>query len=223
MIQDAAVTRESKVSLREVKEESYRALRAIGYSWGQAQVAGRIAGVSQVLWGTGISAIVSDANRFLGSRRPPKVNSSESNVRINARGTRFPTFAPLAFALALGKPNSEISFRKAALTQEIATALWDIEEDSAGTFFWGNQTQGSFTRTVGYSVTDGALYQHGDPLTASPKTWSLSRQVMPEGKLLISLQARGEAIDQSLRSGVVVDPVEWSALKKISWKFLVPE
>ncbi len=47
MIQDAAVSRESKVSLREVKEESYRALRAIGYSWGQAQVAGRVAGVSQ--------------------------------------------------------------------------------------------------------------------------------------------------------------------------------
>jgi len=41
--------------------------------------------------------------------------------------------------------------------------------------------------------------------------------------LLISLQARREAIAQSLRSGVVVDPFEWSALKKISWKFLVPE
>jgi len=223
MIQDAAVAQESKVSLREVKEESYRALRAIGYSWGQAQVAGRVAGVSQVLWGTGISAIALDANRFLGSRRPPKVTASESAVRINAKGTKFPTFAPLAFALALGKPNSEISFKNAALTKEIATALWDIEEESAGTFFWGSQTRGSSKVAIGYSVTDGALYQHGDPSTASPKTWSLSRQVMPEGKLLISLQARREAIEQSLRSGVVVDPAEWSALKKISWKFLVPE
>jgi len=223
MIQDAAVARESKVSLREVKEESYRALRAIGYSWGQAQVAGRVAGVSQVLWGTGISAIVLDADRFMAARRSPRVTSSQSNVRINAKGTKFPTFAPLAFALALGKPNTEIFFKGAALTKEFATALWDIEEDSTDTFFWGSQARGSFKHAVGYSVTHGELYQHGDPLTASPKTWSLSRQAMPEGKLLISLQARREAIAQSLRSGVVVDPFEWSALKKISWKFLVPE
>ena len=135
MIQDAAVARESKVSLREVKEESYRALRAIGYSWGQAQVAGRVAGVSQVLWGTGISAIVLDADRFMAARRSPRVTSSQSNVRINAKGTKFPTFAPLAFALALGKPNTEIFFKGAALTKEFATALWDIEEDSTDTFF----------------------------------------------------------------------------------------
>ena len=223
MIQDAAVSRESKVSLREVKEESYRALRAIGYSWGQAQVAGRVAGVSQVLWGTGISAIVLDADRFMAARRSPRVTSSQSNVRINAKGTKFPTFAPLAFALALGKPNTEIFFKGAALTKEFATALWDIEEDSTDTFFWGSQTGGSSRHAVGYSVTDGELYQHGEPLTASPKTWSLSRQAMPAGKLVLSLQARQEAVAQSLRSGVVVDPFEWSALKKISWKFLVPE
>jgi hypothetical protein len=223
MIQDAAVARESKVSLREVKEESYRALRAIGYSWGQAQVAGRVAGVSQVLWGTGISAIVLDADRFMAARRSPRVTSSQSNVRINAKGTKFPTFAPLAFALALGKPNTEIFFKGAALTKEFATALWDIEEDSTDTFFWGSQTGGSSRHAVGYSVTDGELYQHGDPSSGSPKTWSLSRQAMPAGKLVLSLQARQEAVAQSLRSGVVVDPFEWSALKKLSWKFLVPE
>jgi len=219
MIQDATVRQGSKVSLREVKEESYRALRAIGYTWGQAQVAGRVAGVSQVLWGTGIGAIVSDASRFLAARRAPKVTSSELAFRINAKGTQFPTFAPLAFALALGKPNSEISFQRAAPGKEIATALWDIEEVSTGTFSWGSRTQPA----NGFSITNGALYQHGDPITTKPKTWSLSRQVMPEGKLLISLQMRREAIEQSLRSGVVVDPDEWAALKKISWKFLVPE
>ena len=223
MTPQTAETRESKVSLREVKEESYRALRAIGYTWGQAQVAGRVAGVSQVLWGTGISAIVSDGNRFLGARRLPRVTASEPNVRINAKGTKYPTFAPLAFALALGKPNSEIHFKSAGLTKEFATALWDIEEESAGTFFWGSQTNGSSQNAVGYSVTEGALYQHGDPSSTSPKTWSLSRQVMPAGRLVLSLQARQEAIAQSLRSGVVVDPFEWSALKKLSWKFLVPE
>ena len=223
MTQQTAEARESKVSLREVKEESYRALRAIGYSWGQAQVAGRVAGVSQVLWGTGISAIVLDADRFMAARRSPRVTSSQSNVRINAKGTKFPTFAPLAFALALGKPNTEIFFKGAALTKEFATALWDIEEDSTDTFFWGSQTGGSSRHAVGYSVTDGELYQHGDPSSGSPKTWSLSRQAMPAGKLVLSLQARQEAVAQSLRSGVVVDPFEWSALKKLSWKFLVPE
>ena len=223
MIQQTTEARESKVSLREVKEESYRALRAIGYTWGQAQVAGRVAGVSQVLWGTGISAIVSDGARFMGSRRLPRVTASEPNVRINAKGTKYPTFAPLAFALALGKPNSEVHFKGANLTKEFATALWDIEEESTGTFFWGSLTKGSAKHAVGYSVTEGALYQHGDPLSVSPKTWLLSRQVMPAGKLLLPLQTRREAIEQSLRSGVVVDPFEWSALKKLSWKFLVPE
>ena len=33
MTPQTAEARESKVSLREVKEESYRALRAIGYTW----------------------------------------------------------------------------------------------------------------------------------------------------------------------------------------------
>jgi hypothetical protein len=218
-MQEAKLTRQYKVSLREVNEESYRALRAAGYSWGQAQIAGRISGVSQVLWGTGVSAIVADATRFLGVRRLPKVSSNDSFSNINAKGSKFPSFAPLGFAVALGKPNNEVFFQNAALTKDIACALWDIEQDSADSFFWGNQDP----TPSGYSVSKGDLYQHGNPLDSKTTVWSLNRKVMPEGKLLLSKNTRHELIEESLRSGVAVDKAQWANLKKMSWKFLVPE
>jgi hypothetical protein len=218
-MQEAKLSKQYKVSLREITEESYRALRAAGYSWGQAQIAGRISGVSQVLWGTGISAIVADATRFLGARRLPKAVSNDSFSNINAKGSKFPSFAPLGFAVALGKPNNEVFFQKAALTKDIACALWDIEQDSADSFFWGNQDP----TPSGYSLSKGDLYEHGNPWESKSTSWSLTRKIMPEGKLLLSKNMRRELIEESLRSGVAVDKAQWAALKKMSWKFLVPE
>jgi hypothetical protein len=46
---------------------------------------------------------------------------------------------------------------------------------------------------------------------------------VPEGKLLLSKNKRHEMIEESLRSGVAVDKAQWANLKKMSWKFLVPE
>ena len=218
-MQDSKLSQQSKVSLREVNEESYRALRAAGYSWGQAQIAGRISGVSQVLWGTGVSATVADAKRFLGARRLPKVVSSDSLSSIDAKGTKFLSFAPLGFAVALGKPNTQVVFRNAPLVKEFACALWDIDQDSPESFFWGNQD----STPVGYSLSKGNLYEHGNPLESKTTRWSLTRQVVSEGKLLLSGQMRHELIENSLRSGVEVDKAQWAVLKKMSWKFLVPE
>lgn len=213
------VALQSRVSLREVREESYRALRAVGYSWGQAQVAGRLAGMAQVLWGTGIQALVHDGQRLLASRRLPKSKQQGSGSEIATRGTQFTTYGPLAMGLCLGKKDAEVLIRGGAATKEFATALWDLQEQARKDIYWGVQKE----QFVGFSVRSGDLIQHGDPNTLKTERWLLRVGEISGGQPLMDSQRRAELMDNSLRTGVAVDPQQWTTLKKISWKFLVPE
>lgn len=208
---------QTKVSLREVKEESYRALRFLGYSWGQAQVAGRVAGMAQVLWGTGITAILADSKRLLGSKRLPVTNSIDRNtIALRARGTQFTTFGPMAAALVMTGVNISVEVSQAEISKEFATSFWDL--DLQTDVYWGSG--GSF---AGYSLRSGDLYSHGAAALGKGLRWQIGHGVVTDGELVLSAEDRKDQISNSLRNGVVVDPVQWAALKKLSWKFLVPE
>jgi hypothetical protein len=73
-IMKAVGATDTRVSLREVKEETYRALRAAGYPWGEAQAAGRFVAQAELLWGTGVAMAVADAGRWFVSARPADDN-----------------------------------------------------------------------------------------------------------------------------------------------------
>lgn len=214
-----SVQLQSRVSLREVREEGYRALRAVGYSWGQAQVAGRLAGMAQLIWGTGIQSLVHDAHRMLASKRIPRAKPTRDGYEINTRGTYFTTYAPIAVALSLGKTGSSVKIRGGVACAEFATALWDLQEQSRKDLYWGTQRE----EFVGFSLRNGELFQHGTGNTQFQMDWTLGVGEISGGEMLLDTQRRTELLDNSLRTGVAVDPLQWSALKKISWKFLVPE
>ncbi len=209
----------TKVSLREVVEESYRALRAVGYSWGHAQSAGRVAGMAQVLFGTGVQAVIADTKRPFAARRLPVASVGNSHGEIDARKTSFVTHGPMALAMALSGSSTQVQIKRSRASQEISAALWDIEDVPANQYFWGATGEDP----SGYSVRSGSLYRHGSPEKMGRVSWAISSRELSGGDLILSLEQRKNALESALRSGVSVNRETWATLKKTSWKFLVPE
>jgi len=209
----------TKVSLREVVEESYRALRSVGYSWGQAQSAGRVAGMAQVLFGSGVQAVITDSKRPFAAKRLPVASVENSHGEIDARKTSFVTHGPMALAMALSGSSTQVHIKRSRASREIAAALWDIEDVPANQYFWGVTGDDP----SGYSVRSGSLYRHGSPEKPGRLSWSITSSNFSGGDLILSSEQRKTALETALRSGVEVNGKTWAALKKISWKFLVPE
>lgn len=209
----------TKVSLREVVEESYRALRFVGYSWGQAQSAGRVAGMAQVLFGSGVQAVIADTKRPFAAKRLPAASVKNSQGHIDAKKTSFVTHGPMALAMALSSPDTNVQVTRSGVSKEISAALWDIEDVSENQYFWGV----TGVTTSGYSIRSGSLYRHGSPEKMVRISWSITSGELSGGDLILSLEQRKSALESALRSGVAVNRNTWATLKKTSWKFLVPE
>lgn len=207
------VTSGFRVSVRELREESYRALRSRGYDWGQAQAASRLAAEAQVLWGSGLGAIEHECSRLLGKRRFPV---SDSQGAIRNRGSSFTIWGPIAASLAISRADATTKVRGVLNSESLATAFWDFDEFS--TWSWGD------------SVNKFAIDQMGNLIsnsgTSSSKSSISINKSMGNGsdfKVLLSVDERKQKLKDSLTNGVEVDSKKWSALKKHSWKFLVPE
>ena len=213
---------EQRVSFREVKEESYRALRARGYDWGRAQAAGRAVGVAQVLWGSWIEAVIADAKRWVRAFSRPRTLRSDDGFSLAARGFRYPVIAPLAVALTLSKPQSIVTVTKTPCVKEVATAVWDMQETNLSPLSWGFRSGSEF---IGFSIAENAdLFQHGKPnLQPGGTPWTLQHGRADGGTMLISTGDRLEKIEQSLRIGVGVESDQWKTLSSHARKFLVPE
>lgn len=202
-----------RVSVRELREESYRALRAKGYEWGQAQAASRIAAEAQVLWGNGLSAIEHECSRFLGKRRLPV---STGRAAISNRGSSFAIWGPMAASLAVSHAPSAAAIKGVRCSETLATAFWDLEEFSS--WSWGD------------GQCQFAIDSKGDLIgkaeSSNSKT-SIKIAKLAESetgyKVLLSASQRKQLLRDSLTNGVEVEAESWAALKKHSWKFLVPE
>ena len=158
----------TRVSFREVKEESYRALRSAGYSWGQAQAMGRIAGAMQVLWGTGISAVTQDARRWVAASRIPRVRAGKTGQTVSSRGLSIVGLSLTLATRAVARPDDALWVRSAKPSREFAVALWDLDLRSGPTIFWGSHSQQS---TSGYSLdAAGNLQEH---LVLDGDSWGL--------------------------------------------------
>lgn len=207
------VKTEFRVSVRELREESYRALRARGYEWGQAQAASRIAAEAQVLWGNGLRAIEHDCKRLLGKRRLPV--SSDGGLIAN-RGSSFAIWGPMAASLAVAHSPSAIKIKGVVCSETMATAFWDLDEFSS--WSWGD------------GQCEFAIDSNGDLIgksaSSSNKTSVKIKKLSEAGsgfRVLLSAAERKQKLSDSLTSGVEVNSERWAALKKHSWKFLVPE
>ncbi len=215
----------TRVSFREVKEESYRAFRSAGYSWGQAQAMGRIAGAMQVLWGTGISAVTQDARRWVAASRIPRVRAGKTGQTVSSRGLSIVGLSLTLATRAVARPDDALWVRSAKPSREFAVALWDLDLRSGPTIFWGSHSQQS---TSGYSLdAAGNLQEHlvldGDSLgLGPPRTGMWVRGGSATGgNVVLAADERRVRMAEALVSGVSIDSSEWAVLSRLSRKFLV--
>lgn len=215
---------EMRVSFREAKEESYRALRAGGYSWGISQTAGRLAGVAQVLWGTGVRAVATDASRW--RKRTLTHRRRGNNIIVSTRGLSWAISGPPAVAAALGNPGCVVWLKGSPLGPELAAAVWDMATPPGATVSWGSRTHAGWTR---YHLADeGSLWQHvGSEPEPLPPHRSVSAFITVSeavtGDIALSLADRSTLMSDALHSGVSVAIPEWEKLMSRARKFLVPE
>lgn len=215
-----------RVSFREVKEESYRALRQAGYAWGVAQVAGRCAGVAQVLFGTGVAAVLRDASRWGAAKRPARHVSKADRVVISARGMSWATVGPIAVAAALAKNQPVIWVRGSRVGPELAAVIWDLRVSSPESIVWGSKTAGGWE---GFQ-----LGESGDVLSSivSPNrigkapllaSWFVCLGGGEPNAVILTNQSKQDQVFAAQRQGVGMVPSEWNKLERLARKFLVPE
>lgn len=202
-----------RVSVRELREESYRALRARGYEWGQAQAASRIAAEAQVLWGNGLSAIEMECARFMGKRRLPV---SKAKGVIANRGSSFVIWAPMAASLAVSNAPEATTILGVRCSDTLAAAFWDLDEFSS--WSWGDG-QCHFAIDSKGNLIGGA----GSGAKKTSIKIDKSFGSNSDFQVLLTADQRKQALRESLTNGVEVNTDSWTALKKQSWKFLVPE
>jgi hypothetical protein len=217
----------TRVSFREVKEESYRALRSAGYSWGQAQAIGRIAGAMQVLWGTGVSAVTQDARRWAAASRIPRVRAGKTGYTVSPRGLSTVGLGLILATRAAARPDDVLWVRPAKPSREFAAALWDLDMQSGPTVLWGFHSSQS---TSGYSLDAAGNLREHSSLDGDRMGLGAFRSGMwvrggsaTGGNVVLAADERRFRMAEALVSGVSIDSHEWAALARLSRKFLVPE
>lgn len=216
----------SRVSLREVKEESYRALRQAGYSWGIAQAAGRCAGLAQVLFGTALEAIVRDASRFGVEKRKAEYDRKPNRVVIRARGMSWATVGPLAVAAALADEEPVIWVRGPVVGPELAAVIWDLKLTDNQAIVWGTKHRGGWNAfQVG---KDGNIYRSSvAPERIGKVPFGAAWFVMvgagePQSVFLSKLSIQNSLLTAH-REGVEIQGPIWHKIEQLAREFLVPE
>jgi len=216
-----------RVSLREVKEEIYRALRKAGYSWGVSTAAGRVAAAEQVLWGTGVLSILGDVTRWRGSKRQPVMKDRTGERALDSRGAGHVLTGLSAFVIAAGRPEKTLHVRGVVADKEWACVAWDIHLSSGRSFVWDSTAPGQAGAHSVNALGDLVSHPEGRPLWdgSGPKGRGsgVSYREVSGGETVLAAQERTDALREALTSGVVVDSVQWSTLMANSRKFLVPE
>ena len=214
-----------RVSNREVKEETYRALRAKGYDWGRAGAAGRITDLLQVIWGEGLSAIVPVLRRAPWQARAVQVRGQAPTLHVDAKGLGVALAGPSIVALALGSPGATISVSGLPCGPALAAAVWDLGLEPATPVWWGVERGGQID---GYLVdSSGALHQVGagcgQGSRRHTRRFSVGTGEQPTSAVVVGADRLRHKISEALRTGVAVTPNQWRALMAIAGKFLVPE
>ena len=216
------------VAVREVKEESYRALRWAGYSWGQSQSAGRIASVSEIIWGTGISSAISDVSRRFISQRSIKLLQNPHEILINTRGLSTIMAASFAIAISQSQPGIKVFIKGSDCGADVSAAVWDAKRTPDTTISWGKADASGETDLSVLGNGDLISHVRHESMNSIPQQYSSLWFVMCHAKtimgdLILGKKEREERVDKALISGLDVSQRSWQQLTSKSFKFLVPE
>ena len=216
------------VAVRELKEETYRALKWAGYSWGQSQSMGRMVGVAEIIWGSGISSGLADIKRRFIKKRSPNLKWSSSGVLLNTKGLSVPMAASFAVAISQSKPGLKVFVKGSDFGPEVATAVWDTKIHPNRIMSWGICRE---SESKDYSVLpNGDLVVHErlqsiDPIISRDKNlWFVTcHEERIAGDVIIEKKEQVNNMSEAWVQGVKVSKTEWEKLTAISMKYLVPE
>lgn len=216
------------VAVREIKEESYRALRWAGYSWGQAQSAGRISGVAEIIWGNGISAAVADANRVFVTKRTAKVIQNSNWVLLKTRGLSTTMAAAFAVAISQAQPGEKVFIKGSKFGPEVAAAVWDTKRKPQKIITWGNSNP---KKSKDYSIIESddlVIHSRLKSMESIPSKFQslwfvICHEESPSGDVIMEKKEQAKMVSHALTHGVEVSKSQWAKLGAKSFKFLVPE
>jgi len=218
MTRGAQATSGFRVSNREAKEETYRALRAKGYDWGRSQAAGRITDVLQVVWGAGLGLLLPVLRRAWWQPRSSKVTGSGEALTCHSRGLGVALAGPTAVGLALAKPQNPLSVTGMPCTPHLAAAVWDLSLEPSDPVWWGVEHSGQLH---GYCIDQsGNLHQIGEG--SNEAGFRIGVGVVDDTAVILSAEQLRGKLTEALRGGVAVDPGQWNQLMSTARKFLVP-
>lgn len=216
------------VAVRELKEETYRALKWAGYSWGQSQSMGRMVGVAEIIWGSGISSGLADIKRRFIKKRSPHLTWSSNGVLLSTKGLSAPMAASFAVALSQSKPGLKVFVKGSAYGPEVATAVWDTKIHPNRTISWGicrESQQNDFS-----VVPNGDLMMHERLQSVEPvmsrdrNVWFVTcHEARVSGEVIMDKKVQVSKMSDAWVQGVKVSKAEWEKLTAISMKYLVPE
>ena len=216
------------VAVRELKEETYRALKWAGYSWGQSQSMGRMVGVAEIIWGSGIAFGLADIKRRFIKQRSPILKWSSSGVLVNTKGLSVPMAASFAVAISQSKPGLKVFVKGSDFGPEVATAVWDTKVHPDRIFSWGIcRESGSNDYSA---LPNGDLIMHArsqsvdQGMSRDKKLWFVTcHEDQISGEIIMDKKVQDTKMSEAWVQGVKVSKTEWEKLMAISMKYLVPE
>lgn len=217
----------TRVSVRELKEESYRALRSSGYTWGEAQAAGRGYATAQVLWGSGVTYAINDARRRRVNGKSLRTSRVNGTIRLkDPRKTSDLISGAHAVSLSLALPKDTVMVSNRFGGREVGPAVWDLRTNNQPVT-WGRRVSSTIK---GYSIDEfGDMYWHESipesliNAKLAWRSWFVRQTALPGGQLLVSHSDRELLNSVSYQQGVLVEPRQWEQLMKIAKNFLVAE
>lgn len=246
---DNAVHTQVRVSLREIRECTFRALSAHGASHGEASTAARMVLDAELQGHRGIGVVLSDLQRDAWSRDSVQIIDSGPGDRDGGAvvlgdpaSNRLLRHAPLAAHLAAAEtgravyvPGEMVGFscldavllEVAAATQRPAWLIEPPQQDSSASRV--ALPDGSLGRGMSQLLADWAGYDLPAGVeedTGAAGIWLLSSPTVgkPEAPDLtwVSASERVEARSSAAREGRLITASTWWALYAAARRYLVP-
>lgn len=216
------------VAVRELKEETYRALKWAGYSWGQSQSMGRMVGLVEIIWGSGISSGLADIKRRFIKKRSPHLTWSSHGVLLSTKGLSVPMAASFAVALSQSKPGLKVFVKGSDYGPEVAAAVWDTKVHPNRTISWGicrDSQQNDYSVVPNGDLMMHERLQSVEPAMSRDKDlWFVTcHEARISGEVIMDKKVQVSKMNDAWVQGVKVSKAEWEKLTAFSMKYLVPE
>lgn len=240
------------VSLREINEVTFRALKTHGASHGEASTAARLVQADEIIEGRGLTAVLDDVTRepwqptAVEISAPIDVSGARAVVLGSASDNRVLREGPLAVELVAGDPQLDVVGAPGAVAGSalldpvlLEIAREDCREIAAVLCTTEQPTAGAVTAATG--LTAHVRWAHPDGSTGiatldtvptlchrvlgGPGVLALRDIGLLDGFVPGWIHPAGRAVmrARAAADGITVDAASWWALRTAARRYLVPD